>query len=39
MWQDPEWLEYTKKSKELGALVEQSNKLMVPTAFSPPIKR
>ncbi len=39
MWQDPEWLEYTMKSRELGALVEQSNKLMVPTSFSPPIKR
>lgn len=39
MWQDPEWLDYTKKSKELGALISQNNKLMVPTAFCPPIKK
>lgn len=39
MWSDPEWLTYTKKSRELGALVGQKNRLMVPTSFSPPISR
>lgn len=33
MWADPEWLAYTKKSAELGALVAQSNKLMTPVDF------
>jgi len=35
MWSDPEWLAYTKRSRELGALIDQKNKLMVPTSFSP----
>ncbi len=33
LWSDPDWLAYTKKSRELGALVEQSNKLMKPVSF------
>lgn len=35
LWADPEWLDYTRRSAELGALESQSNKLMVPTAFCP----
>ena len=35
LWSDPEWLAYTKKSAELGALVSQSNKLMTPVDFCP----
>ena len=35
LWSDPEWLAYTKKSAELGALEMQNNKLMTPTSFSP----
>jgi len=33
MWADPDWLAYTKRSAELGALVKQSNRLMVPVDF------
>ena len=33
MRSDPEWLEYTKRSAELGALVRQNNKLMTPVDF------
>ncbi|WP_292882895.1 NIPSNAP family protein [Nisaea sp.] len=33
MWADPDWLEYTKKSAELGGLVEQQNCLMKPVDF------
>ena len=35
LWADPEWLAYTRKSAELGALVSQENKLMNPVAFCP----
>ena len=35
LWSDPEWLAFTKKSAELGALERQKNKLMTPTSFSP----
>jgi hypothetical protein len=35
LWSDPEWLAYTVKSAELGALVSQSNKLMTPVDFCP----
>ncbi|MEM6624693.1 MAG: NIPSNAP family protein [Pseudomonadota bacterium] len=35
MWSDPEWLAYTRASAELGALVKQTNKLMVPVDFFP----
>ena len=33
MWADPDWLAYTKRSAELGALVKQNNRLMVPVDF------
>ena len=33
MWSDPDWLDYTKKSRALGALIEQHNKLMKPVDF------
>lgn len=33
MGADPDWLAYTKRSAELGALVEQKNRLMVPVDF------
>ena len=35
LWSDPEWLAYTKKSAELGALVSQENMLMNPVGFCP----
>lgn len=35
MWADPDWLAYTKKSAEFGALVNQENKLMKPVDFFP----
>lgn len=33
MWADPDWLAYTKRSAELGALVQQNNQLMKPVDF------
>ena len=33
MWADPDWINYTKKSAELGALAQQENKLMKPVDF------
>jgi len=33
MWEDPEWLAYTKKSAELGALIAQENKILVSAPF------
>ncbi len=33
MQADPDWQDYLKRSAELGALVSQSNKLMVPVDF------
>lgn len=36
LWQDPEWLAYTKASAELGALESQTNKLMTPVGFHTP---
>lgn len=33
MWSDPDWLAYTKRSAELGALVKQDNRLMTPVDF------
>ena len=33
MWSDPEWVSYTEKSAELGALAHQENKLMRPVEF------
>jgi len=35
MWQDADWLAYTKASAELGALVKQENKLYNPVGFYP----
>ena len=39
MWADPEWLDYTRRSAELGALARQSNRLMVPVDFFDPPSR
>jgi len=33
MWADPEWLEYVKRSQELGALLKQENKILVAAPF------
>ena len=33
MWADPDWIAYTQKSAELGALAAQENKLMRPVDF------
>ena len=33
MWTDPEWLAYVKKSGELGALIKQTNMILVAPAF------
>lgn len=33
MWEDPEWLNYTKKSAELGALLKQENQILVAAPF------
>lgn len=35
MWADPEWLDYVRASKELGALEAQENKLMTPVDLGP----
>lgn len=35
LWSDPDWLAYTRKSAELGALESQSNRLMTPVPFCP----
>lgn len=35
LWADPAWLDYTRRSAELGALASQSNKLMLPVDFCP----
>ncbi len=36
MWSDPDWIAYTQKSAELGALDAQENKLMTPVNFHQP---
>ena len=33
MWEDPDWLAYTQKSAELGALIKQENKILVAAPF------
>jgi hypothetical protein len=33
LWADPDWVAYTEKSAELGALVSQQNRLMTPVKF------
>ena len=38
MMSDPEWQTYLKLADEAGSLVDQRNRLMVPTSFAP-IKR
>ena len=38
MWSDPDWLEYVKKSGELGALEKQENILMNNVSFWSPNK-
>ena len=35
MWADPDWLNYTKKSAELGALISQTNEILVVTDLMP----
>jgi len=32
---DPEWAEFLRLNEELGALMHQENKIIVPTSFSP----
>ena len=36
LWADPDWLAYTRKSAELGALEKQENKLMTEVGFWKP---
>ena len=33
MWADPDWLAYTKKSAELGALIKQENTILNAASF------
>ena len=33
MWADQDWLSYTERSAELGALIKQNNRLMMPVDF------
>ena len=33
MWEDPDWIAYTKKSAELGALIKQENQILVAAPF------
>ena len=33
MWADPEWLDYVKRSQELGALLKQENMILVAAPF------
>lgn len=33
MWADPEWIAYTQKSAELGALIKQENRILVAAPF------
>lgn len=36
LWSDPEWLDYVKRSGELGALLKQENKILLPAPFFKP---
>lgn len=36
MWSDPEWLDYVKRSAELGALVKQENQILIGAPFAKP---
>jgi len=40
MWEDKDWITYTQKSAELGALLSQENKILVATDImpAPPVK-
>ena len=40
MWEDPDWIEYTRRSAELGALLSQENKILLATDIMPahPVK-
>ncbi|WP_029057150.1 NIPSNAP family protein [Stappia stellulata] len=33
MWADPDWLDYLRRSADLGALESQTNRLMKPAPF------
>ena len=33
LWADPEWLDYVKRSQELGALIKQENTILVAAPF------
>jgi hypothetical protein len=33
MWEDPDWINYTQKSAELGALIKQENKILIAAPF------
>jgi hypothetical protein len=33
MWDDPEWVNYTQKSADLGALIKQVNQILVAAPF------
>jgi hypothetical protein len=35
MAKDPDWAEFLRRNEELGALMHQENKIIVPTSFSP----
>ena len=37
MAQDPDWQEFLRRNEDLGALLHQENKILVPVPF-PPIK-
>ncbi len=34
MWADPDWIAYTQKSAELGALIKQENRILVAADFA-----
>ena len=34
MWDDPDWIAYTQKSAELGALIKQENSILVAAPFA-----
>jgi hypothetical protein len=33
LWADPDWLDYVRRSQELGALLKQENKILLPAPF------
>ena len=34
MWDDPDWIAYTQKSAELGALIKQENRILIGAPFA-----